>query len=732
MIPQLDRIGGAIGQVSIFFNTDVRGQFLNASGTPPKLTGNAGGYPEYNGWVLITRDRRLPWIPQTLADKLDVEGARRREALAEWNRTRAGMKPMDQAAIQKTYEMLKKSDAAGAEKFLADMNAQRQELTRQQQQVYPARTAALEQQVKDYEQYPRVVLSGAIARAGGLLGDVSGDGKRKLDAELAALRKPAAGESRQAQTERIGPLVTAALARYDLTNLQPGPAERAIGFKPDPSFPDTQRARPHPADRHLVFAGSRPAPGRAARLAAAGEGNVRLRGPRGAPEVTAAAIPSLFAARSAIVSAEGDLPCRVLPFGSHVLSPVFARSRSLVTGAPVLQAQKPEAAAVPNYDLAAQWTSQKVSKLVFDTSVSARWLETSDRFWYAYRTREGRRFMLVDPVKRTKAPLFDHARLAATLTTITGMPFDAQHLPFSTGRLVKKDTAFEFDVQVPADAVINAPIRRETTDGAAQGGRSPVRQQDFDEPQQRGGQGAAAGAGARPAPRNRTLHFEYDLASARLTLLDNDPHDARPPRWASFSPDGKTVVFARKENLFMMDADNFAKAVKKADDPTIVEAQLTKDGEEHYSYGRTAREIQNQREQEQQQQQQQQDEEGGQQQDEERDMTDPTGRMPAVNLVWSRDSNKFALIRRDSRKVSDLFVINALAQPRPTLETYRYAMPGEANIPQSEVHVFDRTSKRRVTIKEDRFPDQTRADRDRACSRTTFSAIHAGRCLPSG
>ena len=119
---------------------------------------------------------------------------------------------------------------------------------------------------------------------------------------------------------------------------------------------------------------------------------------------------------------------------------------SLAAAAPRLQAQKPDVAAAPNYDLAAQWTPQKVGKLVFDTTVTPRWLESSDRFWYAYQTREGRRFMLVDPVKRTKAPLFDHAKMAATLTSITRIPYDAQHLPFSSGRFVKKDTAFEFDV----------------------------------------------------------------------------------------------------------------------------------------------------------------------------------------------------------------------------------------------------------------------------------------------
>jgi hypothetical protein len=47
----------------------------------------------------------------------------------------------------------------------------------------------------------------------------------------------------------------------------------------------------------------------------------------------------------------------------------------------------------PNYDLAWEWTAQKVGRLVFDTSVTPRWLETSDRFWYSYQTREGRQVL---------------------------------------------------------------------------------------------------------------------------------------------------------------------------------------------------------------------------------------------------------------------------------------------------------------------------------------------------
>ena len=360
----------------------------------------------------------------------------------------------------------------------------------------------------------------------------------------------------------------------------------------------------------------------------------------------------------------------------------------------------------PNYDLAAAWAPQKVSKLVFDTSVTPRWLETSDRFWYAYNTREGRRFMLVDPVKKTKAPLFDHAKMAAALTTLTRIPYDAQHLPFSQVRFVKGDAAFEFEVQVPRDAVIpSSKPKPVTTDQQDRGGDEP---DAVDGPQQgqrgQGGQrGAGPGGRGGAASRTRTLHFEYDMASGRVVLLEDYPEEPRRPQWASFSPDRKTVVFARNHNLFMMDAANFEKALKDANDKTIVEHQLTTDGEEHYSYGGGGRGQGNQ--QQQQQQQQQQEEQDQEREQEQQD--DKNRRVRAVNVVWAPDSSRFALIRRDARLVKDLWVIDSLANPRPTLETYRYAMPGEEHIPQTEMWVFDVATKNRVKVKAERFKDQT-------------------------
>jgi len=366
----------------------------------------------------------------------------------------------------------------------------------------------------------------------------------------------------------------------------------------------------------------------------------------------------------------------------------------------------------PNYDLAANWTAQKVGRLVFDTTVTPRWLETSDRFWYAYQTREGRKFYLVDPLKKSKAPLFDHAKMAATLTSITREPYDAQHLPFSSVKFVRKDAAFQFDVQVPRGAEIAKPKKpTSTTDSQAAvrpGGQDPSDRDDVEAAQGQRGRGAAAGnRGAQPS-RNRTLHFEYDMTTGNVDLLDDDYKAPQRPRWASPSPDGKTIVFARNHNLFMMDADSFALAQKKADDAAIRETQLTKDGEEHYSYARSAQQLQQEQEQLQQQQQEQGEQQQQQQSDTEVDAAaNKNARVPAVPIIWSKDSGKFALVRRDQRKVADLWVIDSLAKPRPKLETYRYAMPGEASVTQYEIDAFDVASHAMTRVKADRFKDQT-------------------------
>ena len=203
-----------------------------------------------------------------------------------------------------------------------------------------------------------------------------------------------------------------------------------------------------------------------------------------------------------------------------------------------------------------------------------------------------------------------------------------------------------------------------------------------------GGRGGRGASGDAPAPpRNKTLYSRYHIATARVTLLEDHKPEPRPFRWASLSPDNQTVLFARNHNLYMMDAENYAKALKNPNDTTIVEVQLTTDGEDFYGFSSRSGGRANQDDQQQQQQQQQQ---------QRRTAAGTARRRRRQERASgggdddrSRDSSKFALVRRDVRKVKDLWVINPLANPRPTLETYRYAMPGEEHTPQSGIFVFD-------------------------------------------
>jgi dipeptidyl-peptidase-4 len=358
----------------------------------------------------------------------------------------------------------------------------------------------------------------------------------------------------------------------------------------------------------------------------------------------------------------------------------------------------------PNYELASRWMPSKVGKLVFDMNVTPRWAETSDRFFYTFETAQGRTFQLVDPLRRTRVPLWDNAKMAAMLTNLTRIPFDAQHLPMGASRpaapgggggeptpppmlkWAKNDTVIQFEIEVPKDAKIP-------------GEKPPVKP----EPKKDGTADEAAGKGdkkdAVPAEKDpeearttKTLYFEYEIATGKLSILHEFTPDPKKPAWAQISPDDKTIIFARGHNLFMMDAENYKLALKDFGDAKVQEVQITTDGVEHYSFARRMNEQAR----------------TTLKKDQKGDTKHKDGpRVPAIALQWAKDSSKYSGVRQDLRKVADLWVINSLASPRPKLETYRYAMPGEENVDQAELLIFDRETKARVTVKADAFKDQT-------------------------
>ncbi len=342
--------------------------------------------------------------------------------------------------------------------------------------------------------------------------------------------------------------------------------------------------------------------------------------------------------------------------------------------APIL-AQEPGSAALKqapeaNWRLAARFAPYKIRKLVYSTSVTPRWIEGSERFWYEWETSAGKRFMLVDPVAGTKRQFIDNDRLAAEITRITRDPWDGQHLPIRKIKFLDANT-LQFEVESSQDE------ERADADSA--------RGQQQDQRQ---------GAARRPRPKKKVFHFEYDVQTGALRELTDRQAPDNHPSWASVSPDGATIIFARKHNLFLMDSAAYRQVLEArrgkegaaADSADwkveVAEVQLTTDGEEHFSYaGRDFGEK-----------------------DEDRDKS--ADRRKRTVISWSKDSRRFALVRQDQRKVGDLWVIHSTGNTRPQLETYKYDMPGEKDVTQSHLLIYDLTQRGMVTVKAEAFKDQ--------------------------
>jgi dipeptidyl-peptidase-4 len=134
-----------------------------------------------------------------------------------------------------------------------------------------------------------------------------------------------------------------------------------------------------------------------------------------------------------------------------------------------------------------------------------------------------------------------------------------------------------------------------------------------------------------------------------------------------FSPDDRWGVFARDHNLFVTDAR----------DPEKREYQLTKDGEPWYGY----------------------DSSGD-------DDAALKGEKQFVFVTWFPDSKRFFLKRTDMRQVRDMYLLQPLARPVPTLKRYKNTLAGDEYAAQYELWVFDCEKKAGLKIAADRWVDQ--------------------------
>ena len=179
-----------------------------------------------------------------------------------------------------------------------------------------------------------------------------------------------------------------------------------------------------------------------------------------------------------------------------------------------------------DYARAEQLMGYNTTPLVLRSGVRPNWLP-DERFWYRVTTAEGAEFVLVDPAKGTRAPAFDHARLAAALSTATGRAYTAGNLPF-------QEIEFSSDgqsVSVQAGGRWKCDVKGATC--TAEEGATPAAG--------RGGRGGRGGAGG---------------ATAAEVL----------------SPDRKHAAFIRDSNLWVRDA------------ATNQEKALTTDGIKDFGY----------------------------------------------------------------------------------------------------------------------------------------------------
>lgn len=313
------------------------------------------------------------------------------------------------------------------------------------------------------------------------------------------------------------------------------------------------------------------------------------------------------------------------------------------------QSPSPSRANQANWTLANRFDPTALKPVMYSSAVAPHWLGKTDSLWYNWRDHTGSQFYLAVPQARTRRALFDQVKLASALTELRHKAVDSKDLPFKTLDFTKNHKSIRFTVDsVRYDWNLAAESLKSLGKIKTD---SVLPDEEREETQGNGGQNGAGGDGGGNEFRN-------------------------------FSPDSTAFAFARNHNLYLVDV---------ASKDTV---QITTDGVKDYSFGfRDTTGIQ---------------------------LLDESKRREArerardtrvrANVVWSSDSRAFAVTRNDSRKVKDLYLVNVLSEPRPTLMTYKYAMPGETNVPQQELYVYRRGDHGLTRINVGKWQDQRLMD----------------------
>ncbi len=125
---------------------------------------------------------------------------------------------------------------------------------------------------------------------------------------------------------------------------------------------------------------------------------------------------------------------RWAPLAILLLFPLFLPARALAQGT------------LADYQRAEQFLPGNLQKSLSIADVYPNWIGKGDRFWYLKMGPGGKQFILVDPSADTIAPAFDQARLASTLSRLTGKTYAATDLPFYFFTFEQDGEAIRFEL----------------------------------------------------------------------------------------------------------------------------------------------------------------------------------------------------------------------------------------------------------------------------------------------
>lgn len=178
--------------------------------------------------------------------------------------------------------------------------------------------------------------------------------------------------------------------------------------------------------------------------------------------------------------------------------------------------------------------------------------------------------------------------------------------------------------------------------------------------------------------KDSLFRFNYNIASGKLTDITKDTDGKEYPDWANVSPDGTKAVYCKNHDLYWMTMEDLEKLKKDEKDSTVVDHRITSDAAESIYYGGDSYRAP--------------------------EVKDTTKRMKA-DIYWAPDGKHFAVIKFDATMLKKLWVINSVTQPRPTLKSYNYQMPGEPGA-QMELYIFSAEDFTSRTVGVSAFKDQ--------------------------